>query len=246
MTPLVLAILFFAIAALYASVGLGGGSSYIALLLLAGLATADVRFMALMCNIVVVGGASLKYLSSGMIPVRRVLPIVVLSVPLAYLGGTIALDGQIYTCLTGIALLAAAVLLLTERSTSIPYGTQPTVLLGIVGGGIGFLSGLIGIGGGIFLAPVLHITRWQSAKIISATASLFILVNSLAGILGQLKSRPTLDLQLMLILAVSVLAGGQLGTRYNINVLPAHKIRQITGILVGVVAVRLLYTTFYN
>lgn len=243
MTPLILAFVFFLIAAIYASVGLGGGSSYIALLLVAGLAIADVRFFALVCNILVVGGASFKYISVRLVPWRKVLPIVGLSVPMAFLGGTIALDGRVYTGLAGIALLLASVLLLTERSVPVAYSRKPTAMLGAVGGGIGFLSGLIGIGGGIFLAPLLHVTRWESAKLISATASLFILANSLAGLLGQLQQRPSVDLQLMLMLGAAVFIGGQLGTHYNIKLLPAHYIRRITGTLVGVVAVRLLYTT---
>jgi len=246
MTIYLLVLIFFIIAAVYASVGLGGGSSYVAILLVAGLAVQDVRLMALLCNIIVVGGASYRYVIAGAVPWRKILPIVLLSVPLAYIGGTISLSSSTYTGLAGVALLIAAALLVSERHLSVAYDRKPTAVLSAVGGGIGFLSGLIGIGGGIFLAPLLHLTRWEEAKTICVTASIFILVNSLSGMAGQLQQQPSIDVQQLILLGMAVLIGGQIGTRYSIKVLSPHHIRRITGILVGIVAIRLLYTTFVS
>ena len=243
MTVYTLAILFFVIAMLYASVGFGGGSSYIAILLLAGLAIEEVRLIALICNIIVVLGACINYYRADLIPWKKILPVVLLSVPFAFVGGMIQLDGGIYKLLAGITLVIAALLMIK------PLEANPTSMRELsnlqrstIGSSIGFISGLIGIGGGIFLSPLLNIVRWQTAKVISVTASVFILFNSIAGIAGQLTNNININIQQIITLGLAVLIGGQIGNYLNIKLLSPRMIKLLTAILVGVAGIRFIFS----
>ena len=243
MTMYTLAILFFIMAMLYASVGFGGGSSYIAILLLAGLAIEEVRLIALICNIIVVLGACINYYRADLIPWKKILPIVLLSIPFAFLGGMIQLDGTIYKLLAGITLVVAALLMIKPvKENQIPLKNISMLARSTIGSGIGFISGLIGIGGGIFLSPFLNILRWQTAKVISVTASVFILFNSVAGIAGQLTNPISINIQQILTLGLAVAIGGQIGNYLNIKLLSPRVIKLLTAILVCVVGVRFILT----
>lgn len=245
MSLTIIALLFFVIAVLYASVGFGGGSSYIAILLLAGLAIPDIRMTALICNIIVVSGSCIHFIRAGMIPWKKVLPIVFLSVPFAFLGGMIQLESSVYKVLASLMLITASALMFLKIGT--PKRKQPvsTFALSSVGGGIGFISGAIGIGGGIFLSPLLHLMNWQTAKIISATASFFILINSLSGIAGQLSSGAYIDYEILKVLGLCVLVGGQLGNYLNLKVFDQRKVRFFTAILIGLIGLRILFTQIF-
>ncbi len=241
MSLTLIAILFFLIAVLYASVGFGGGSSYIAILLLAGLAIPDIRMTALICNIIVVSGSSINFIRAGLIPWKSVLPIVICSVPLAFVGGMIELKGSIYKILTSGILILASVLMFVQMNKKIEKrNISQGALLGI-GGGIGLISGAIGIGGGIFLSPILHLMKWQTAKVISAIASIFILINSFAGITGQLTNDISIDWHSLKVLGITVLVGGQLGNYFNLKVLDQGKVKFFTAVLIGVIGVRILF-----
>ena len=243
MTIYTLVILFFIMAMLYASVGFGGGSSYIAILLLAGLAIEEVRLIALICNIIVVLGACINYYRADLIPWKKILPIVLLSIPFAFLGGMIQLDGPIYKLLAGITLVIAALLMIKPvKENQIPLKNISMLERSTIGSGIGFISGLIGIGGGIFLSPILNILRWQTAKVISVTASVFILFNSVAGIAGQLTNPISINIQQILTLGLAVAIGGQIGNYLNIKLLSPRVIKLLTAILVCVVGVRFILT----
>ena len=243
MTMYTLAILFFIMAMLYASVGFGGGSSYIAILLLAGLAIEEVRLIALICNIIVVLGACINYYRADLIPWKKILPIVLLSIPFAFLGGMIQLDGPIYKLLAGITLVIAALLMIKPvKENQIPLKNISMLERSTIGSGIGFISGLIGIGGGIFLSPFLNILRWQTSKVISVTASVFILFNSVAGIAGQLTNPISINIQQILTLGLAVAIGGQIGNYLNIKLLSPRVIKLLTAILVCVVGVRFILT----
>ncbi|MEM9546563.1 MAG: sulfite exporter TauE/SafE family protein [Bacteroidota bacterium] len=235
-----IAILFLLIAFLYASVGFGGGSSYIAILLVAGFAIPDIRMTALICNIIVVSGSSINFIRAKMIPWKLVLPIVLFSVPLAFLGGMIELEGAIYKITAAIALIIASALMFVQLEEKDQKKKLSQVQLSSLGGGIGLLSGAIGIGGGIFLSPALHLMKWQSAKIISATASFFILVNSTAGIVGQLTTEATIDWESLKWLGAAVLIGGQIGNYVNLKILEPRKIRIFTAVLIGIIGLRIL------
>ena len=239
------AFLFGLTASLYASVGFGGGSTYNALLALWGVDYRILPAIALICNIIVVTGGSIRFARAGLVPWRRLWPILLFSAPLAWAGGRMPISEAIFTGLLGLSLVAAGVLLLVqpERQDDIP-DTQSRILTPLLGAGVGFLSGLVGIGGGIFLAPVMHLIGWARAKRIAASASVFILVNSVAGLVGQLMKvdDPALELKLLSYwpLGLAVLIGGQIGSQIGIRLLPASLVRRVTAVLILYVAVRML------
>ena len=246
-----LGLLFALTAALYASVGFGGGSTYIALLALAALDYRALPVIALLCNIIVVTGGTLRFQSRGLIDWPRIWPILILSVPAAWLGGRLELDKDSFLLLLGLSLAAAGILLLIEPFIK-RAGTGPghrgwtshRLFAPAVGTGIGFLSGMVGIGGGIFLAPILLLTRWSDSRRIAATASVFILVNSIAGLGGQLaKSGFGSGGDAILAywpLFVGVLLGGQVGSFLASKALPEIWIRRLTALLILYVALRIL------
>lgn len=247
-----LAILFALTAALYASVGFGGGSTYIALLALAALDYRALPIIALLCNIIVVTGGTFRFQSRGLIDWQRIWPILLLSVPAAWLGGRVVLEQDSFMLLLGLSLAAAGILLIIEpfikrAGTGPPNGqwTSHRSFAPAIGTGIGFLSGMVGIGGGIFLAPILLLTRWSDSRRIAATASVFILVNSIAGLGGQLmKSGLSIGGEAVLAywpLFLGVLLGGQLGSFLASKALPEIWIRRLTALLILYVAVRLLW-----
>ena len=245
MSLMLIAILFFIIAVLYASVGFGGGSSYIAILLLAGFAIPDIRLTALICNIIVVSASTFNYIRAGLIPWKSVLPIVILSVPFAFLGGMIELQSSIYKIIASLLLISASILMFIKIDSNRSKKDIPKSVLSGVGGGIGFVSGTIGIGGGIFLSPILHLMRWQTAKVISATASFFILINSMAGIGGQLTNTISIDWNSLRVLGICVLVGGLIGNYLNLKVLNQSKVRLFTAFLVGAIGIRILVSQIF-
>ena len=243
-----IALTFIAVAFLYASVGFGGGSTYTAILIESGLHWELVPPVALVCNIVVVTGGVFHFAKAGPVNLRFAAPLVAASVPAAFVGGYLQLDESRFLNLLGVALLIAGALMLLDKQwrdedQRIPQtGIAVIVALGLVLGG---LAGLTGIGGGIYLAPVLHLFHLAETKTVAATCSLFILVNSLSGLAGQLtklgqNAEVLLDAG-FLILPLAVLAGGQLGSRAGSRWLPASPIRRLTGLVILIVSVRLLW-----
>jgi len=177
-------------------------------------------------------------------PWKKVIPIVLWSVPLAYLGGKLAINKTLFFILLGFTLLFAALSMWVSKrlvSTVKEKKTFNTIKNSFFGGGIGFLSGMVGIGGGIFLAPLLHLSNWDTPKKIAATASFFILVNSIAGVFG-LYSYPNLQVDWMLtsILLVTVFIGGQIGSRVSNTILTPVLLKKATAILIGSVSIRIL------
>ncbi|MDX1627139.1 MAG: sulfite exporter TauE/SafE family protein [Fulvivirga sp.] len=240
---LILAVLFFFIAALYSSVGFGGGSSYLAIMYLVGVDLFLLRSTALMCNIIVVSGGTYLFIKAGYLRFKEALTIAALSIPMAFAGGYLPL-GENYIFITlGTALLTASILLWLKK----PLGDNPEKKhkslrkASAVGGGIGFLSGLVGIGGGIFLSPFLHIIRWDRAKYIAALASFFILVNSMAGLAGQwIQNNVHVDLSWSWPLLVAVFLGGQIGSRLAIRQFNHVTVRRITAVVIMIAAMKIL------
>lgn len=250
MTALVPA--FFLTALLYAMVGFGGGSTYNALLVIADVDYRLLPAIALGCNIVVTAGSSIQFARHGLVPWRPLVPILVASVPMAFFGGRLPVEKWAFTALLGAALLVAGIALLLQdlkRARRVPAERRKISTFGLVGlgGGIGLLAGMVGIGGGIFLAPVLHLWRWQAARVIAAVCSVFILINSVAGLSGQLLKLDRFemlgDVGNYALLFPAVLAGGLLGNRVNLEHLSAVWIRRGTGVLIVYVAARLLVAT---
>jgi len=239
---------FFLTALLYASVGFGGGSTYIALLVLAGVSAQLVPVVAPMCNVIVVVGGTIRFARAGLLPWRRALPLVAVSAPFAYLGGLTPIKQTTFIALLGGSLLVAGVLLVFQRTRPAQQVRRTTTFGdGATGGAVGYLSGLVGIGGGIFLSPLQHLSRWGAPRAIAATASLFILVNSLAGLAGQLTKLGIGGLASLgdfWPLFVAVLVGGQIGTHAGIRIVSEPAVRRATGALVLYVAGQLLWRGF--
>lgn len=243
--PALLALAFLVTALLYASVGFGGGSTYSALLALSGLDYRLLPLISLSCNIVVVAGSSLRFARAGLTPWRKALVIVALGAPASFLGGLTPIKEVAFLTLLGASLvLTSLTMLLPVRENDSGAPTRFAKWMPLAAGPLGYFAGLVGIGGGIFLAPLLHLARWEAPRGIAATASLFILVNSLFGLGGQmLKNGPGLFGQALgaaLPLLLAVVIGGQIGSLFAARLLPPTWIRWLTAALVLVVGVRLL------
>ena len=236
---------FFVIAIVYSSVGFGGGSSYLALLAQPFflLLPDTIRPTALLCNIVVVTGGTVIFYKQNKIDWKEIWPFLVASVPLALVGGLWKLNQHSFFLLLAVTLIIAAVLLWIQPETMKGENRflQRIESKIALGGLIGFLSGLVSIGGGIFLSPILHFVNWAEAKRISALASVFILVNSFSGLLGQLLGKGIqLEWSFILPLLVVVLVGGQVGSRLGAIRLNPLLIKRITAVLILVAALNIL------
>ena len=230
-------IFFFIIALIYASVGFGGGSSYIAILATYAMPFKEMRLVALICNIIVVSGGTFIFIKHKQVNWKKILPIALVSVPLAFVGGRLKLNQDTFFIILGCSLILAAVMLWIkierDKVSTTPTNKANYVKHGLLGGIIGFLSGMVGIGGGIFLSPVLNLTAWDTPKKIAATASIFILFNSVAGIAGQLTVMPSgLNYVRMVLLCVAVFLGGQAGSRLGAIKFDPIIIRRLTALLV--------------
>lgn len=239
---------FFIIATLYSSVGFGGGSSYLALLALFLPNFLEIKSTALLCNLVVVMGSTLLFSKEGYFNAKKFLPLAVCSVPFAFLGATLHLTQTFFFISLGIVLALSGALLILQYFTQpvakkISYGQHSWFLNSTLGISTGFVSGLVGIGGGILLSPVLHLLRWAEARTIAALASFFILVNSVAGLAGQLWSGNfRADVSFLVPLLLAVLAGGQVGTRLSLQRLKPQAIKGLTGIFVLYIGLKLVMT----
>jgi uncharacterized membrane protein YfcA len=242
-----LAIGFFVVAVIYSAVGFGGGSTYIALLALGGHSAEVIPLIALPCNVAVVSVGSYLAVHRRDFDWRLSVPFFVASVPMAFFGGLIPLDATLYFLLLGLSLVIAGLSLIvrTASDDATITGKRGWGLAGVIGGGLGLLSGMVGIGGGIFLAPILHHLRWASSKTIAALCSFFILINSLSGLAGQILKTGTASaisgLYEAIPLLIAVVIGGVIGGRFVIEGVANQRIAQLTGLLVCVVGLRILW-----
>ncbi|MBI3315427.1 MAG: sulfite exporter TauE/SafE family protein [Candidatus Omnitrophica bacterium] len=246
--PIWLSLLFFLVALVYSMVGFAGGSSYLAILILAGFPYEQVPPIALVCNLIVSISAFWHFLKGGYFEWKRVLPFVIFSMPMAFLGGRTPVAKELFYFLLGFSLFAAGIRMFMPDKNfegTRPVSPQETWFLGMpLGAVLGFLSGLVGIGGGIFLSPLLFFMRWASAKEAAAAASFFILVNSFAGLLGQLQKGMPAPGEWLLWLGLAVFFGGQLGARVGATRLPRLEIQRITAVLILYVSFSLLGKAF--
>jgi len=239
-------LLFFIIAILYASVGFGGGSSYLAVLALTSLAFTQIRAIALLCNIVVVTGGTYIYIKNKLFNWQKIIPLVFASVPLAFIGGYLKISQTFFYILLGITLFVAAILMWFSKYIRVKdneiFSKKTNLKDTFYGGFIGFISGMAGIGGGIFLAPLLHLTKWDNPKRIAATSSFFILINSIAGLIGQsLNPNFSIDPTITLILMATVFVGGQIGSHLSVQLISPIKLKKATAVLIIIVSIRILW-----
>ncbi len=241
-----IALLFFCIAILYSTVGFGGGSSYLAILTLTSLMFVQIRAIALLCNIVVVTGGAIIYAKNGFYNWKKVLPLVAISIPLAFIGGSLRISQTLFFILLGATLIITAVFMWLSNYFLEKFKentSNKSIIKDIsFGGFIGFISGMVGIGGGIFLAPLLHLTHWDTPKKIAATASFFILVNSIAGLIGQIQNPEfSIDIHFAMLLMFTVFLGGQIGSRLSMKKAPPFILKRATAVLIAFVGFRILW-----
>ncbi len=238
--------LFFITALIYSLVGFGGGSTYLALLILFHFPFETIPKIALVCNIVVVLGGVIQFAKGGHLKIKKILPFVLLSIPFSYLGGAMVIDKTLFLILLGLSLAAAGLRLLffhdAKRCGTILQRKGEAAIGFLTGGVLGFLSGLVGIGGGIFLAPLLYFLKWGNPKEIAAASSFFIFVNSISGLLGQFsKKGEGLDFLTLIPFVLAVFLGGQIGSRLGAEKISFLKLQQLTASLILYVSFRIFW-----
>ena len=241
---IILSILFFVTALIYSSVGFGGGSTYLALLLIWGVPYTIFPVIALVCNIIVVSGNSINFIRSKNINFSLLFPYLIGSIPLAFIGGSITIEKSLFEILLFCILLVAGIFLLIESNSFnnnlIKINKIPKLISIFIGSIIGFMSGIVGIGGGIFLSPLLFLMKAGYPRHITSSASLFILINSIFGLAGQLTKDQVLDQVVNYWpLFLAVLIGGQIGSLLNIKFLSNKILALLTSFLVIFVAIRM-------
>jgi len=244
-----LAILFFITAILYSSVGFGGGSTYLALLIIWKIPYFIFPIIALFCNVIVVSGNCYNYIRAGNLNLKLLLPYLIGSIPMAYIGGLLPIEKKLFEILIFFVLILAGFLLLLNFKSyddnEQSYKKVPFVISIFIGSVLGFISGIVGIGGGIFLSPILFLIRADKPKNIVTAASLFILINSISGIAGQLTKNSVLEevINYWYLFAV-VLLGGQIGNYLNLKIIPAKVLALLTSLLIIFVAIRMGFKIF--
>ncbi len=239
-----LSILFFLTAILYSSVGFGGGSTYLALFLIWGVPFTIFPIIALGCNIIVVTGNCFNYIQAGNLNLKLLVPYLIGSIPFSFIGGSIPIEKQFFEILLFFVLLIAGFLLLINFNSyddkQESYRNIPYFVSIIIGAILGFISGVVGIGGGIFLSPILFLLKVAKSKHIITAASLFILINSIFGIIGQLtKDIYFEEIYSYFNLLIVVFIGGQIGNYLNLKIFSTRVLALITSALVLFVAIRM-------
>ncbi len=241
-TDLLIASLFFGVATLYSTVGHGGASGYLAVMALVGMAPAEMRPTALVLNVLVATVATRHFAKAGHFRWREFLPVILPAAPMAFLGGTLHLAGTVYRLLVGIILLlAAARALITSGKPDVTPRKAPLILLVTSGAVIGLLAGLTGVGGGIFLTPLLLFAGWAPTRSAAGVSAPFILVNSVAGLAGLLTADLTLPSALPL-WAVVTLIGGWIGAYWGSRRMPSARLRRALGIVLLIAGFKLIAT----
>ncbi|MBL7700386.1 MAG: sulfite exporter TauE/SafE family protein [Chitinophagaceae bacterium] len=236
-------IALFVIAFLYASVGHGGASGYLALMAIWGVAPDVMKPSALLLNLFVASTSFVQFYRGGHFRMNLFWPLAIASVPMAFVGGLMHIDAGLYKKVLGALLVIAVARLYFFGNIRNMELRHPQIGLSLlIGAGIGFLSGLIGIGGGIILSPVLLLLKWSDMKQTAAISALFIFVNSISGLLGQLYKGINFSSD-MLMYVIVAFAGGLLGAYIGSLKLKAASLRNVLAAVLVVAAYKLLFTT---
>jgi len=239
-TIIALSAAFLAIALLYSTVGHAGASGYLAVMAFFSLAPAVMRPTALVLNIVVAIVATWKFYRAGTFSWRLFWPFALASIPFAFVGGVIKLPDALYKPVVGVALVIGAVWMVLKPSSTGAVTHPPPIWLGlIVGAGIGLLSGLTGVGGGIFLSPLIIVAVWGDTRQAAGIAAPFILVNSVAGLLGQLASTTNLPPAIP-IWAAAAFVGGLIGAEYGSKRFNSVTLRRLLAVVLAFGAIKLV------
>ncbi len=241
---LLIAAAMFVMAALYSTVGHGGGSGYLAILAIAAIAPEQMRPTALLLNVVVSSIATWKFVATGTFRKDLFVPLICASIPAAFLGGCVEIPSQIYKPIVGIVLLCAAIRLFVpikgSEKTARP-NVYPVLISGIV---IGFFSGMIGVGGGIFLSPLILLLGWTTAKQTAAITAPFILVNSISGLGGIAIDNAGLpiDSGFVIPLAIAVVVGGFIGASFGSKKIGHQGLRATLGVVLFIASIKMFLT----
>jgi hypothetical protein len=227
---------------LYASVGHGGASGYLALMALFSFAPESMKPTALLLNLFVAGISFYYYYKEGYFNKKLFITFAVTSIPLAFLGGTLEVDASIYKKILAVLLIFAILKMLNVFGKESDNIKQIKLWQGLViGSVIGFFSGLIGIGGGIILTPVILLLHWGKMKEAAAVSALFIWVNSASGLIGQLSSGVTLEKESFLLVAIAII-GGLFGGYYGSKKINNQKLRYILAFVLSIASAKLFFT----
>lgn len=244
-SSILMPVMFFTVALLYATVGFGGGSGYLAAMALLQFSPEQMRPTALALNVLVAAIGSYKFYRAGHFSHRLFWPIAAASIPMAFLGGRLALPSAVYKPIVGIILLYAALRLLPRGSQRVDEAGRrrqiPLWLSVTAGAAIGLLSGLVGVGGGIFLSPILLLSGMATTRQTMSISAAFILVNSAAGLAGLISSASALPAQLPIWLA-AVAAGGWIGAEYGSRRVDPSRLRRILVFVLALGGLRMIFS----
>ena len=238
---LLLSLFIFLVAGLYASVGHGGASGYLALMTLLSMPIATIKPVALMLNIAVSLIAFIQFYRSGFFNKKLFIPLAIASVPAAYAGGLLSIDPHLYKQLLGGLLFISAIrLAIPLKKEVIVVQHFNIVLVVMIGASIGFLSGMIGIGGGIILSPLLILVRYSDVKTTSGISALFIFVNSIAGLLGQMNQGIEFSSSMSVMIAVAI-AGGLIGSYIGARQLNISMLKKVLAVVLFIASLKLIF-----
>lgn len=238
-TSILIIVAVFLVAVLYSSVGHGGASGYLAVMALLAVAPEITRPTALLLNLFVASIATVQYYRAGHFSWKTFAPFAAASIPMAYIGGSIHLPTHVYKVVLGVVLILAAARLAWNLKSDETVKEPPVWLSLIIGAAVGLLSGLVGVGGGIFLTPILLLMHWSGAKIAAGVSALFILVNSAAGLLGNYRQVEMLPPHVWIWIAAAV-AGGIIGSTLGAKRFESLTLRRLLAVVLVFAGIKLI------